>query len=452
MKKVLDFKRRLIFLFAAFLTVNCYSQSSTITMWKDSAIGAVWNKATNTVAYGKPDANGTYKIYLSDSLGNNVQPLTFSGWRSDRHQWPEEWDPTGNYLICYVEKDNYVFEAGHTRVPEDAIPGYGSYTDIWLIKRDGTQAWPLTNLPNNYDSGVLHGAISEDGTVFAWTQRIQAPGPWWDFNLNTGTNVFKVADFVSGPTPSLSNIHTFQPGGVAAGGELESISNDKTTIAFYSTFETKNIVTTPAYTLDTVTKQIRRLTTESFTQCPTFTPDGNRIVYMTGHGCDIFPWEVQGADWWIMNKDSTNKQRITYMNVTNHPQSVNHYRLAGSLSFMSNASFLGGVMTSPGGLVGYTAKVSFNNLTGIESKGSNVAPDFFVSPNPASDILNVTINTNSDKMFYTVYDLIGSKIAEGACVGGISTINVSAYSGGMYFLKLADGKTESTKKFLVRKK
>lgn len=440
-----------IFIIALFLTVNSYSQTSTITIWKDSAIGAVWNEASNTVAYGKPDANGYYKIYLADSAGNNVRPLTYSGWRTDRHQWPEEWDPTGNYLICYVEKDVYAFESGHTRIPDDAIPGYGGYTDIWVIKRDGTQAWQLTNLPNDYNSGVLHGAISADGTVFAWTQRIAAPGPWWDFNLNTGTNVFKVATLTLGSTPSLSNIHTFQPGNVAAGGELESISNDKTTIAFYSTFESKNIVATPLYTLDTVTKQIKKLTTESFSQCPTFTPDGNRIVYMTGHGCDIFPWEVQGADWYIMDKDSMNKQRITYMNVTNHAQSDNHYRLAGSLSFMSNTSFLGGIMTNPAGLVGYTAKVNFSNLyTGIK-EANNDAPDFFIFPNPASDLINIMISDNPGKMVYSVFNPIGSKVSEGEIYGNSCSIDISNLTSGVYFLKLFDGKNERIEKISISK-
>ena len=82
---------------------------------------------------------------------------------------------------------------------------------------------------------------------------------------------------------------------------------------------------------------------------------------MTGAGCAIFPFEIQGADWWIMNTDGTNKIRLTYMNVKNNPQSVNHYRLAGCMSFMSDNSFLGGVMVKPLGLIGYTVKVTFTD-------------------------------------------------------------------------------------------
>lgn len=349
-----------IFLFSLFtlLHFGVFSQTSTITIWKDSAIGAIWNKTSATVAYGKMDAKGYYKIFLSDSLGNNEQPLTFSGWRSDRHQWPEEWDPSGNYLFCYIEKAEYVKEKKHKRKPVDATPGYGAYTDLWLVSRDGKQAWQLTNLPNNYNSGIIHSAISPDGSLFAWSQRIKAP-KLTDMNLAAGAYVMKVADFVFDSVPHFENIRTFQPGGLLAANELEGISNDNTTLSFYSTFETKHLFRTPIYTLNMISGEIKRLTTESFAQAPTYTPNGAKIVYMTGHECAIFPFEIQGADWWIMNPDGGDKKRISYMNVKNHAQSVNHYRLAGSISFISNNSFFGGVMVKPLGLVGHTVKVVF---------------------------------------------------------------------------------------------
>lgn len=354
-----------IILFLLIFPACIFSQVSTITLWKDSAMGAIYNKATATVAYSKPDKKGNYKIYLSDTLGNNEQPLTYSGWRADRQQWAEEWHPSGKYLFCYIEKPEYAAEKKHKRKAVDAIPGYGGYTDLWLVSRDGKQAWQLTYLPNNYNSGIIHGAISEDGTMFAWTERIKAP-KFANMNLAAGSYVFRVADIVLDSVPHFSNIRSFQPGNVDASGELDGISPDKTTLSFYSTFETKNLFATPIYTLNMINGKISRLTTESFAQAPTYTPDGKRLVYMTGAGCAIFPLEIQGADWWIMNTDGSNKQRISFMNVKNHAQSVNHYRLAGCLSFMSNNSFLGGVMTKPLGLTGHTVKVVFNSKPGSQ--------------------------------------------------------------------------------------
>lgn len=346
-------------------TVSCKKEKPTpqnvetyasIEMWKDGVMGSIYNEATNSVAYNKPDANGIYKIFISDMNGSGEIALTFPSWPSDRHQWAEEWDPTGQYLFCYVEKTDYVTEADHTRIPDDAIPGYGAYTDLWIVKRDGSQAWQMTNFPNDYDNGIIHGAISADGTKFAWTERIQAP-VFLDLNLGAGAYVFRVADVTYSPSPTLSNIQTYQPGGVLAGGEVESIAPDNSNILVYSSFETGNMLNTPIYRIDIPSGTTTRLTTESFSQSPTYTPNGTKIVYMTGAECDIFPGQLQGADWWIMDADGGNKMRLTYMNKKDHAQSVNSYRLAGSLSFINDSTFLGGVMTQSLGLLGFTALV-----------------------------------------------------------------------------------------------
>ena len=331
---------------------------ATIKPWKDGAMGAIFNASTGTVAYGRPDANGIYKIYLADTDGSNERALTYPDWESNRHQWPEEWDPTGQYLFCNVEKNDYLSEAGHSRSSTDAVPGYGAHTDIWMIRRDGSQAWKIVDLPNNYNRDITHAAISKDGTLFAWTERTQAP-VFLDANLGAGGYVFREATISYSPSPALSNIQTYQPGNVVQGGELESISTDKKTLLVYSTFETKNIIATPIYSINLASGQTTKLTSESFSQCPTYTPDGKHIVYMTGRDADIFPFSVQGADWWIMNADGSNQRRLTFMNKKDNPQSVNQYRLAGTLSFMSDTTFFGGVMTNPLGLTGNTVKVNF---------------------------------------------------------------------------------------------
>lgn len=334
----------------------------TITLWKDSVIGAIYNPATHTVAYGKKDKKGYYKIYLSDTLGNNERRIHVPGWNEERHQWPEEWHPSGKYLFCYVEKSEYVKEKGHKRAPIDAIPGYGAYTDLWILQLDTLRSRNLTNLPNRYSSGIIHSGISYDGKKFAWSERVQSP-KFTNKNLAAGAYVIRVADVWTDSLPYFSNIQTFEPGGVKALNEVESFSADNSKLAFYSTFESKNIIQTPVYVLDLSTGKIEKLTTESFSQAPTFTPNGQHIVYMTGHQCDIFPFQLQGADWWIMDPDGKNKVRLTYMNKKDHPHSVNKFRLGGSISFMSNTCFLGGVMTKSLGLTGYTAKVTFRRIS-----------------------------------------------------------------------------------------
>ncbi|MGH8396786.1 MAG: TolB family protein [Gammaproteobacteria bacterium] len=315
------------------------------------AIGNKWNAATQTLAYGRPRADGHYATYLSDIDGRHAHRLSFAGWRDDTHQFPAAWYPSGRYLVMTVEK------ARHPGSSVSATPGYGGYSDYWLVSRDGSKAWKLVDLPNDSDHAITHAAFSPDGTKFVWTERIRAPDIF-DLNRFAGSYEFNLATFVDGPTPHLTDIRHFIPGGGDQGGEVESIASDDKTIAFYSTYVTHNLFASRIYTLDTSTGVIHQLTTQSWAQAPTFTLDGKHIVYITGLQADIFPWSLQGADWWIMDRDGNHKKRLAFMNVRDNPQSVNKFRLAGSLSFLSETTFLGDVMTRSFGLVGNIVRVT----------------------------------------------------------------------------------------------
>lgn len=331
-------------------TESCRGPAAIVDFGSDGRIGAKWNAATRTIAFGRPQKDGHYHAFIADADGANERRVAFVAWRDDRHQFPAAWHPAGELLAMLVEQNE------HERSSVEAIPGYGAYTDYWIVSRDGSRAWTIYALPDGYDHAITHAAFSPDGSKFVWTERVKAPR-FWDLNLFAGGYVFKVADFVPRPEPHLENVRSIQPGNVDQGGEIESIAADNKTIAFYSTFVSKSLFASRIYTMDIESGATRELTTESFAQAPTFTPDGRSIVYMTGAGADIFAFQLQGADWWIMNVDGSDKRRLTFMNVRGHAQSVNRFRLAGSLSFVSDTAFFGDVMTQSLGLVGKIVRV-----------------------------------------------------------------------------------------------
>jgi hypothetical protein len=120
----------------------------------------------------------------------------------------------------------------------------------------------------------------------------------------------------------------------------------------------KNLFASPVCTGDVGSGEIRELGTESFAQAPTFTAGGRSIVLHDRRaGAAIFPFRLQGADWWIMKIDGSNKRRLTFMNVRHHHDPVNRFRLADSLSFVSETEFFGDVMTRSLGLVGKIVRV-----------------------------------------------------------------------------------------------
>jgi hypothetical protein len=328
----------------------CRGPARLVDFGSDGRIGAKWNAATKTIAYGRPQKDGHYHAFIAAGDGANERRVSVAAWRDDRHQFPAAWHPAGALLAMLVEQNE------HERSSVDAIPGYGAYTDYWIVRRDGSAAWRIYALPDGYDHAITHAAFSPDGTKFVWTERVRAPR-LWSLNLFAGAYVFKVADFVALPEPHLENVRTIRPGDVEQGGEVESMASDNRTIAFYSTFVSKNLFASRIYTMDIESGAIRELTSESFAQAPTFTPDGKSIVYMTGAHADIFPFQLQGADWWIMNVDGSDKRRLTFMNVRGHAHSAGRFRLAGSLSFVSDTEFYGDVMTQSLGLVGKIVRV-----------------------------------------------------------------------------------------------
>ncbi|MEO8312003.1 MAG: hypothetical protein ABI520_12585, partial [Caldimonas sp.] len=207
---------------------SCRAPVKMVDFGNDGRIGAKWNAATGTVAFGRPQKDGHYHAFIADADGADERRVAFAAWRDDRHQFPAAWHPAGELLAMLVEQND------HERSSVDAIPGYGAYTDYWIVKRDGSFAWKIHALAAGYDHAITHAAFSPDGSKFAWTERIKAPR-FWDLNLFAGSYVFKVADFVLQPEPHLDNVRTLQPGNVDQGGEIESIAADNRTIAFYST-------------------------------------------------------------------------------------------------------------------------------------------------------------------------------------------------------------------------
>ena len=103
--------------------INNGDNYASTELWKDNVMGAINNEAINSIAYNRPNGSGTYQIYISTYDGSGEVALTYPLWPSNRHQWAEEWGPTGQYLFCYVEKTDYVTESIHTRISDDAIPG-----------------------------------------------------------------------------------------------------------------------------------------------------------------------------------------------------------------------------------------------------------------------------------------------------------------------------------------
>lgn len=100
----------------------------------------------------------------------------------------------------------------------------------------------------------------------------------------------------------------------------------------------------------------------------------------------------------------------------------------------------------------YIDNININAVTGIGS--IDPLSGFNLYPNPATTSFTIQGASNAEKIHYEMYNVVGAEVRVGdiSSVGGFfnEKININDISKGMYFIKLSDGKNNSTKKLNVQ--
>ncbi|MCH2235671.1 MAG: T9SS type A sorting domain-containing protein [Crocinitomicaceae bacterium] len=73
-------------------------------------------------------------------------------------------------------------------------------------------------------------------------------------------------------------------------------------------------------------------------------------------------------------------------------------------------------------------------------------------PNPANDIVNVSLNGNDNNMNVDIYNVLGEAVLTQNLVNGVNTLNTSDLVGGVYFYSIRRGdKVIETKKLVIKR-
>ena len=81
------------------------------------------------------------------------------------------------------------------------------------------------------------------------------------------------------------------------------------------------------------------------------------------------------------------------------------------------------------------------------SKTQAINEAFVLYPNPAVEVLNITIKDNKESG-YRIYNSLGFEVQSGKTTSG--DINVNKLSKGIYFFELNDGENTTTKTFIKK--
>jgi Tol biopolymer transport system component len=281
-----------------------------------------WSYAHDWIAAGIFGPDGYADIWVVQPDGTGRTCLTCSHpVVPQKHNDLPAWHPTGEYILFQSQDPTLDLPHVDERLEAHLTQGgAGLNNNLWLITRDGRQAWQLTRVRAGEAS--LHAHISPDGRRVLWAARIQeGRRKVWALRL---------ADLLLGPgSPRLGTVRTLRPhGGPDTFYESHGFSPDGRTILFSASIGREHPFDLDIWSMDLATGRLVNLTDTpgEWDEHAHFSPDGGRIVWMTNRG---YPVPVEAfsdygrtlrTDYWLMDADGTDQRRLTFFNEPTAPE------------------------------------------------------------------------------------------------------------------------------------
>ena len=287
-----------------------------ITMLREKGGRVDWSHALNVIAFDKAGDDGYYDVYIMDPDGSDETCLTCKSELSS-HIGNPAWHPSGEWIVFQAVNTALIplyRDAEEVKAYTD--PGAGWLNNLWVTDENGQEFYQLTTV--SVTGGVLHPHFSHDGTKLLWAERVGG-----NAQSTSGEWVLKVADFVIAEhVPRLEHIQSYTPGEQHDFYESHGFSPDDTKILFSGNLqEDQPMWGMDIYEFNLETHELTQLTHTFYDwdEHAQYSPDGQKIVWMSSEGYDINPLK---ADFWIMDCTGSHKQQVTFFNTPGHP----HYR------------------------------------------------------------------------------------------------------------------------------
>lgn len=248
--------------------------------------------------------DGLFEIYTMKPDGTDIRCVTFNRpGELAGHVGNPAISPDGEWIAFCGENENGNHEP-------NTIPGRSCNNDLWIMTVDGSRFYHMTRVPAD-DGGTLHPHFSPDGKKLTWSEMYIKPQlKPLDLAKIFGSCRLMIADFeVVGGDPVLSNITEYIPGDEVF-YENHGLSPDGKKWIFTSNmYDNVPVADADIYTLDLINGDVRKLTDNGYNEHAHYSPDGKTISWMKGSGSGRYV-----SDLWLMNKDGSNKRRLTYFN------------------------------------------------------------------------------------------------------------------------------------------
>jgi Tol biopolymer transport system component len=299
-----------------------------------------WSKKNNQIAFDRLGRDGYFDLWIMNPNGSGQRSLTVNHPQlPNKHIGQPAWHPSGKLVVIQAQK---------AHVPKYAdtkcTPGAGALNDLWIITPDGKQVWKIHAVRDEVSknaAGVLHPHFSHDGTKLFWAERVRDNGrPFGEWVLRIAEFTFKQAT-----GPRLSNIQDYNPGSGSSFFESHNFSPDDQYVLFTGNQDGPLEI----YEMNVDSGAVKRLTHHSaytWDEHAHYSPDGKKIIWMSSKGLrfSVKPFDLE-TEFWIMNRDGSRKQQLTWFHTPRHPHFLNKpFVVAADFDWSPDGSQIAGLV------------------------------------------------------------------------------------------------------------
>jgi hypothetical protein len=317
----------------AFASTAGAQQVEGVTPWMQNAAPVGWSSSLNRIVYNSYGSNGLFNAYSANPDGSDPTCLTcslpdFSGVGTGTNRGAADVSPNGQYMLATVEEPIHAGAIGASWTQ----PGSGGANNVWLYSTNGQHAWQLTNIAAAGPTqayGTIWPRFDRTGNEIVWAS-MYAPAV-----ANLGFWTLKVANIVwTNGVPSLGDIRTIEPATDTFFEPYGFTPNDQG-IIFASNAQEPSIIDDQIDSININGTGLTQLTAPNpstvinYNEFAWYTPS-NQIIYGSTRDATS-----GGMDYWTMNSDGTNPQRLTYFNEPWDTESLG-YSVAEGLAFNPN--------------------------------------------------------------------------------------------------------------------
>ena len=314
----------------------------SITPWMQNAAPVGWSASPDRVFYNSLGSNGFFNGYSANPDGSDPACLTcttptFPTVGTETNRGVSDVSPNGQYMLVTVERPISNEAATMSQ------PGKGGGNDVYLYTTNGQQSWPLTNIyaPGSIALGSIWPRFDRTGNEIVWSSMISpAVGDLGYWQL-------KVANIVwTAGVPSLADIRTIEPTSNTFYEAYGFTPNDQDVIFASNTtggtwlddqIDEINVDGTGLTQLS----QSMPSPEVNYNEFAFFDPTNTSIIF--GRSYDT---TGGGMDYWTMNADGSDPQRLTYFNEPWNTEGLGHVQTEALAFNPDNPNqFLAGVAT-----------------------------------------------------------------------------------------------------------